>query len=498
MILRTLRLGCIAGASALAVALVAGPVLGATTTPVTLPANFAGVASASGLFEHLDSAPSVVPTSQPFFASFGDGNSTYASETLTAEASPYNPGATVVGLGGLICTASGNAFCSLPPYPLIAVANTQTPSASVNFVPEAGPAGGALTVGTLTGTAHATQDGGVTTQAQVNGLGEDQGSSATSASILSLRTALTAIVGHPIAASSGTALLSIGSLTGTTSQAFSGSTLTVTAEGKDSDISLLGGIIHIASVDATSTSTTDGAKVHTHVDDAAISGVTVAGLPATIDQNGVTLSGTGAGATEISAVNAALQQALTAAGMQIHFLGHTSGEAVLQPQTCTDGEADGLQLHVSADASVVPTVGAVYYDDLSIGAACTTAAVAPPSPASPSPTTAPGPAAAAPGQTSGSATEVSPTGLGSSQVSSGPSPASTGTSPLTGSTGSPVATTAPATGSESRGPVGLEAALATRLVADRVALLYAVFGLMSIAVLLGAKPFVKPRLPREG
>jgi hypothetical protein len=498
MTIRTVRLGCITAAMLIAGAVLVGPVLAAPGDSAPLPTNYAGVATVSGVFEHADSQPGVAPTSQPFYASFGDGNSTYAAQSLLAEASPYNPGATVTGLPGLICTAGGP--CSgLPSYPLVATANTQTPSASVTFTPEVGPPGGPLSVASLAGTAHAAQATGVSTQAEVGGLGEQQGSTSTAAAAATLARQLTVISGRPVAASSS-ALLGIGSITGTTSQEFKGSVLTVTAEAVDSDISLLSGIIHIGSITTTSISTSDGYKVHTHVDTAAAHNVTVGGIPASIGQNGVTISGSALGGAQVLAANAALQQALAASGMQIHFLGDTSGPGVLQPQTCLNGEADGLQMHVSANITPVPTVGAVYFDDIALGSACTSATVAPADAATATPVSTVPPATVPSGSVTGSPNGTQ-SGSAGSFVATGPAvvPGSSATNglstPATGGGSLPPAS--PNRQNVTRFEPGLEAQLGTHLVAERISLLYAVFVLTAVAVLLGAKPFVKPRLPRS-
>jgi hypothetical protein len=484
---------CIAAAAILAALVVAGPVLADTSTPATLPAVFAGVAEESALFEHFDSTPSVAPVSQPVYASFGEGTSDYSPETLTATASPYNPGAAVTGLGGLLCTA-GAPTCNTPPFPLLATANQQNPDANVTFTPEVG-AGGPLAIGTMSGSAHVNAETGVSTTSSVGDIGESQGSSSTR--FTSLAQELSVLLGHPVAAANSS-LLHIGSLSGTTSQSFNGNTLTVTATAKDSDISLLGGILDIGSISATSTTVVDGGKVHTHTDDATASGVTVAGVPASIDQEGISIQGTGLGGTVLSAANAALQQALSAAGMTLHFLGHTSGEAVLDPQLCTDGEADGLQLHVQADLTAIPLEGAVFYDDIAIGSACTTASEGPPpvsTSGTPTPVATGTSGSSSPSTGTGSSfsggTGTSTGSFTSGATSAPSSPVALGSTGTTG-TSPPLAATAPA----GRRGKPVAATLGTALVSHRLSLLYLVFGLTFLAALLGATPFLKPRLPR--
>jgi hypothetical protein len=76
-----------------------------------------------------------------------------------------------------------------------------------------------------------------------------------------------------------------------------------------SDIALGGGVVHIGSVESTATATTDGvtAKV---TGKTTVSDVTVAGVPVTIDERGVTVRGSGiALKTLTDTVNSALSQA---------------------------------------------------------------------------------------------------------------------------------------------------------------------------------------------
>lgn len=501
--LSVVRMGFGAAALSACALLVAGPALSASPPPPPqLPSVFAGLAAVSGLFEQLDSAPSFVPTDDPIYANFADGASTYASQALQAQASPYDPGPTIVGLPGLLCEAGATPECETPPLPFLATANQQVPNASVSFAPSAGG------IGLLSATAHATLSG-VSTTSTVAGL--DQGTSASPAGapladapVSALRDRIAALVGHPMAASN-TATLSIGTIQTTTQQSFSGSTLDVQAEATDSGVSLLGGLINIGAIVTTSKTATNGGKIKSHVDKSAITGVTVAGLPATINQDGITVDGAG-DTTLTSTVNSALQQGLSAAGIQIHLAGDTT-PGVLEPGMCASGEADGLIVSASANLTAIPIDGAVFFQDLALGSACTTGDVGPPSVASPG-TSSSGPPSGT-GLPSGTGPSTGGFGGGASgSYSPGSSPSglpSTGTgatptSPLpSGSSASGL----PASAGGSPGvALGRPAVtlpfgeLGSKLVTDRLSLLYLTLGLAAVAVLLGALPLLKPRLPR--
>ena len=70
------------------------------------PGNFAGVASAAGVFQTVDRVHgALTPAAQTVFGRLPDGFSQYSPEVLTARSSVYWPGAGIAGLGTLLCTA---------------------------------------------------------------------------------------------------------------------------------------------------------------------------------------------------------------------------------------------------------------------------------------------------------------------------------------------------------------------------------------------------------
>ena len=484
---RVVRTTCAVGVAGLALVPFAARALSPPAAP--LPLAFGGVASVSGLYEHLDSTPGVAPTSEPVFASFADGNSTYSPQTLYARSAPYYPGDTVNGLSGLLCTAGLPPACNAPPLPLTATANQQTPDASVSLVPAVVPGASVpFSATAFRGEAHAHAETGVSTTAVVTGVDESTAAGAAATRIQSLRSELAAILGHSVGAGSAS-LLSIGTISGTTSQAFTNGVLHVHAEVQDSGINLLGGVLHIGSVTAVSDTTSDGQSKPKHTDTAQATGVTVAGLAAAIDQNGITINGAGVPSAVVKGVADALNKTLVGLGASVQFLGHSSGAAVLQPGTCTNGEADGLQIHVSADLRSVPVEGALFYDDIAIGAACTTASVGAADVTNSTPATAV-PGAAGGGDSGSSAGTPGVPGSSAVGVSQAPGSPDAGTAPT------PVAL-----GPGTARPTGLfpslEALLGTDRLTDSFAFLYLAFVVTAVAFLVGATPFFQPRHRRE-
>jgi hypothetical protein len=123
-----------------------------------------------------------------------------------------------------------------------------------------------------------------------------------------------------------------------------------------SDIDL--GVLHIGSVQSTATATTDGVTA-TAKGSTKVTGVTVAGIPVTIDENGITVQGTG---VPLSILTNQVNAALTQAGISL---------LVSQPQ----GKPDGASVTYTSGALVVvfaPQAG--YQFSVTLGQANVTAA----------------------------------------------------------------------------------------------------------------------------
>src|SRR5207244_3362014 len=116
---------------------------------------------------------------------------------------------------------------------------------------------------------------------------------------------------------------------------------------------------------------TDGRDTKKVENKATVSGVTVAGQPATIDQNGITVQGSGQGKPVLDALNKSLQQALAASGSKVFLVGANDNPTPRMP--CTAGQADGVQAYFQADAQKVPN-GSVLFASFLLGSSCTAAA----------------------------------------------------------------------------------------------------------------------------
>jgi hypothetical protein len=253
-------------------------------------------------------------------------------------------------------------------------------------------------------------------------------------------------------------------------------------------------MIHVDSILATSDYQANDHGTDKHVDHVTVHGVSAGGQPASIDQNGVTVGGTTQGGPILDAINSALQTALQASGSQVHLVGDTANPP--QPiggTGCGKAEADGLLVHLQADTSQVPA-GDLYFTDLTLGSACTSATTS-----AQLASDLGGVGAGGGGTDQGTAT--GPTATGS--VDQGA--ALSGSTALPGSLGSPATPGSLATSSPGRrgGHVTPRAGsgffgeiIDQALVAHRLDAVYLAFTLAFAGLFLGSRLLIPARLPR--
>jgi hypothetical protein len=451
------------------------------------------VASAAGVFQTVDRVHgALTPAAQTVFGRLPDGFSQYSPEVLTARSSVYWPGAGIAGLGTLLCTAGAVipppfdtpfnlVACHFPKYPLSVQADGQTPDATEASPAPEGGAGSPVGIGAANADAHADQIKGVSTNSSIAGFDTPQGTGA---------------------------VMHIGSIDTHTTQNFDPlhpSILIVHAEARLAGINILGGLVRIDSIFATSTVTTDGDKINTRQDELQIGGVTAGGVAATIGSNGISLNGSGKGNPVIDTLNSTIHSALSAAGVSIRLIGVMKPPSLLEnPRLCTAGEVDGLQVQAHLNVNIPPNLppqieqliggySDTYFANIVLAGACTdatssgvtNAVVAPP--------------------VSGTGTS---TGAGTSTVGSNTSfgssaPSSTGNAGTVGNA-APSFSASPALPSTNRTGLGsgarsvsrfLEAELSSHLVTHGLTLLYLIFSLVFLALCLVLRPLVPARLP---
>jgi hypothetical protein len=487
-------------------------------SPAPSGAIFDGVAAASGVHEQFDAVGGVAATVEPEYDNLPDAFTVFSSNGPLARASTYYPGATVAGAGLIVCgqviepnfPPPFTSVCPPPPYPLSAEAPTQKGAADAATPGTQQLSAGPEQLTAVAATAHA--DARYVDATATDGGFGTAGAGATGAAVLSFREAV-ALATKGVAAAaavrpeaSDSSVASDTSASGVGHQSFDAAgELVATATSTVHGASLLGGAVKISSIVATSSYTTDGMRIKKHTQNVTVSGVTAGGMPATIDQNGISVNGAGTGKPAIDAVNTALQNLLASANTHIRLLAPTTSSKAGQVPAgldsgalgaaCTNGEADGVQLYQQLDASKVPE-GQLFFLSVTMGSACTDATVMPgaaagAAPSVPAVTVPPLPASAGGGLGGPSGSSGSLSGpSGSTQVTSG---SSGGAVPLASG---PVAASAPAA-SAGGALRRLEADLAGHGITGRFSLLYLAFVLAFVGLALGVLPFLSPRLPHQ-
>jgi hypothetical protein len=166
----------------------------------------------------------------------------------------------------------------------------------------------------------------------------------------------------------GAAIVDVGTTAATTTTSTDGSTVTVTARSEIAGFDLLGGLLHIDSLVIDLSATSDGVTTATS-GQTTVSGVSVAGLAATIDDTGVHLE-QGAGSTQTTAAGGLLDgvnqvlddvlgtgvgdlnELLAAAGVQI---------SLVQPEEAGSGTnrelvASGLRIDLDLATANAPAL----------------------------------------------------------------------------------------------------------------------------------------------
>jgi len=503
---------CLAAALALGLIAVAGfglDAAGAASSDQTAnrPFAYAGFASTGAVFFQLDSLHGLEATYQTIYDRATDGLSRFTSTSDYARSSVVYPGGVLQTPGALLCQAlpSGTPkpittlFCGLPKNPLSIAASDSSPDASVSGGPGVGNA-----------TAHADSDH-ARTDATLAGadLGSLTGAQQDTLDGL-VRTVAAALnqsaLGDlfPPSTNQPVSVVHIAGVESHTLQNFTnnGSTLVNQAKSALSGVDVLGGLIHIGSITVSTTAKADGQRAASRTNQINVKDVTVAGQPASIGPDGITVGSTGIGKGVADTLTNAINTSLKSMGIEVQLMG-TSPVSVTDPTTCQSGESDGVLLkddnidlsNVSpALFPSIPGVGRlfgpdVYYVHFVLGGACADASALLNSDTSAGNDLGTGIGGSETGGGTGAA--GSATGLTGSNGGAGLGGA---TNPMVASPGSSRRSSRP--GGRNSGNRGgfLEADL-RGLVANRVELLYLAFTLAFLAIFLGYRPFLPARLP---
>jgi hypothetical protein len=356
------------------------------------PAIWTGVASASAITSQVDSKNGVLPVQKPFFAAFPDAAGTWDHDSQYARASTYYPGPTGTAGLNLICDqVLSQAFQPkrLPPnlddpichpaprFPTVVEADSTTPDARTDGSQAIGT-DAPITITTTSAIAHAdrTSDHSDAVIGSVNVVGVP----AVGASALSFRRQSASILNGPLAAAavkaqaSDNSTLHIDSAVAHTKQIYdTKGALVVTASSALQGVSLAGGTVEIDQIKSDAMSRTNGSDITEHSEHLTLSGVTVAGQPASIDQTGVHVGGS---STSAKPLTDALNRALSAMGATISLssVGGTADTA--SSLKSATSEAQGLTFYVER-LLAIPNLTDTYFATFTLGVAGANAAAAP-------------------------------------------------------------------------------------------------------------------------
>jgi hypothetical protein len=388
-VLTRLRRACFGAAAILVGAAVIAPVMAkaANDPDADRPVVWSGQASASAIIATVDSKNGVLPVQKPFFASIPDAASAWDTDSQYARASTYYPGPTGTAALNLICDeVLSQAFAPgrLPPnlddpacnpapkFPTVVEASSTTPDARSDGSQVIG-SNAPITITTTSAVAHADRNSDYSDA--VIGSMNVVGTPALGPAALAFRRQSTAILHGPAAAAAVTpqasdnSTLHIDSAVAHTKQMYdTDGALLVTASSTLKGVSLAGGAIQIGAIASDTTSRTDGRGIAEHSEHFTLSGVTVAGQPASIDQTGVHVGGS---STSAQPLTDALNAALAGMGAKV-TLASTNGDVQSSDPKSADSEVQGLTFYIE-QLLPIPNATDTYFATFTLGVAGTTA-----------------------------------------------------------------------------------------------------------------------------
>lgn len=274
------------------------------------PDSFGGETAASALHYVADRKPQPTPVTDAFHAEVPYATTSFdSSGGASATAASIYPGGGPLGVPALLCQFDANlckVISQAPRYPFIATADYPTKkddsadAAPKDAVIKQPP----LSVEPSITTAHADLDR-VEARSTAGGSGID-------------------------------GVLSTGSSSTLSKQAFDGSTLVLTSEATVNGIDLGGGSLHIDQVRSVATSRIDEGRLSTSTAVTTVSGATAGGQAVTIDSDGIHVAGNGDDGAARDGVNAALA-ALDASGLKVRMLEPTRKAATGQGSATAGG-----------------------------------------------------------------------------------------------------------------------------------------------------------------
>ena len=343
--------GCFGASALCALVAVAAPAFAQDPAPAGAPEVWRGAASADVASVDVN-RDALLPVEGVFRFVAVDGTSVYETDLQTARASLLYPGEGLIQGPNLACGTFGGQFppelkpvldaCLSYKYPLSVRADASTADVATDGSVTLGKPTDPISADAVGASAHADVDG-----------------SRTSAQLKDLRVlglpgvSLTSIL--PIdELEVDPTVLRVESATSRTDQRIEGGVLVVTGRSTLSGVRALGGLLRIGSIVSTSTTTDDGHGKRTAAADIEVSGVTVAGSPASITEDGLVVGSPSGTAPIQQQVQQAANQLLSTLGVRVSLLENV--------ETADDGtglaraQAPGVLIEVATQAEGAPPV----------------------------------------------------------------------------------------------------------------------------------------------
>ena len=347
---RLLTRSCVAGAI-VCLGLAGLGTAAARDQVLPLPDVFRGAATSQVASIEVD-REALLPIEDLFRFIALDGSTIYESDLQTSRASLLFPGNGLILGPNLVCGTFGAQFppefgplldtCTRYDYPLSVRADASTPDKVTSGALTLGRPSDPISGEALGAKAHAGPDAS-TSYAAVNEL-----------RVLGLP-AFGPITLPQDELELDSSILTVESAVSETDQHIDAGVLTVRSESVLSGVRLVGGLIRIASLRSLSHVTDNGAGKRAAVSDLDVSGVTVAGVPAKITEDGLVVGSPGGNGGPLQQqLQTALNQLLEAMNIKLTLLD--------TEETLDDGTgqavaaAGGILLEIATDAQGLPTI----------------------------------------------------------------------------------------------------------------------------------------------
>ncbi len=314
------------------------------------PEVFRGAANALAASVQIERA-GLLPVPDVFKFIAVEGSSVYESSTQTARSSLFYPGNGAILGPNLLCGTFGAAFppefkpvldlCLQYKYPLTVFADEFSPDGQTTGSLQLGAPTDPVSGNATRATAHAAPDG-----------------SRTDAAIQDLRVLGLPVFGPVLPVLPGltidTSLMKVDSATSRTDQRIVDGAITIDATTVVSGIQLVGGLVRIGSVRSESHVTDDGKGGRTATSDLELGGVTVAGVPSQITEDGLVVGSPSGGLGPlVQQLQTQVNELFRALGLKISILG---ADADPDAEGGPAASAGGLLIELAQTVEGLPPV----------------------------------------------------------------------------------------------------------------------------------------------